>query len=118
MDRRTKCTLSVLALLLGISFGLACRPDTGAQAGAGPPDAYDLVFGANHAMPLPSDLGVSHLLTVVVVVAAVGVGAGLAVTATVEAPQWRAALLPPDDSRRSSVFRSPTRARRGPPTQL
>jgi hypothetical protein len=120
VDRRTRRTLLVLALLLGISFGLASEPDTGVPPGAGPPDIYDLVIGATHATPLPSDPGVSHILSVMGLAVAVAVGAGLVLVARamVEATRWRAALLAPDDGRRRSVFRSPARARRGPPAQL
>lgn len=108
----TRRTLLVLALVLGISFGLAFEPDSGTQASVGPPDVHGLVLGANHAKPLPAAAPMRQLLSLL----GIGMAVALVTVALWRAP-WRPARAPADDARHRSVFRSPVRARRGPPAR-
>jgi hypothetical protein len=106
----TRRTLLVLALLLGITFGLAFEPDSGTQASVGAPDVHGLVLGANHAKPLPQVASVRQLLSI----AGIGLAMALAVLIVAD-PRWAVATQVSADRRHRSVFRSPARARRGPP---
>jgi hypothetical protein len=108
----TMRTLLVLALVLGISFGLAFEPDSGTQAGVGPPDVHGLVLGANHAKPLPTVAPMRQLLCLL----GIGVAAALVAAALCRTP-WRPVRAVVDDVRHRSVFRSSVRARRGPPAR-
>lgn len=107
----TRRTLLVLALVLGISFGLAFEPDSGTQASVGPPDVHGLMVGANHAKPLPS-APMRQLLSLL----GIGMAVALVAVALCRSP-WRPARAPADDIRHRSVFRTSVRARRGPPAR-
>jgi hypothetical protein len=107
----TKRTVVVLALLLGLSFGLAFEPDSGTQAGVGPPDVHGLVLGANHAKPLPNVPSVADLLGLL----GLGVATFLALALAAPVVGQAAPRAERDGDRHRSVFRSPARARRGPP---
>jgi hypothetical protein len=104
--------LLVIALLVGIAIGLAAEPDSGTQASLGAPDIHGLVLGANHGKPLPTVTSVAHLLCLL------GLGTAtlltLALLAEAAGPAGRL-VTTADDTRHRSVFRSLTRAQRGPP---
>jgi hypothetical protein len=98
-----------VVLLVSLVIGLALEPDSGTAAQVGPPDIAGASVGANHAkplprLPLPSDLLLTALATLLLaVLARHGTDwAGATLVQVEEAP-------PPDP------LRSRTRGRRGPP---
>jgi hypothetical protein len=102
----------VIALLVGIVIGLAAEPDSGTQASLGAPDIHGLVLGANHGKPLPTVTTVADLLGLL----GLGTATLLTLALVAAADRLPSPLVSHDDgARHRSVFRSPTRARRGPP---
>jgi hypothetical protein len=109
MTRRV--VLVGFVLLAGLLVNLAYQPDVGTAADLHSAGLTDPIVGTNHAKPLPRIVTVADVLPTSVT--------GLFVLVSLT-PLCRVALgcTVRDGGRHRSVFRSPVRARRGPPAPV
>lgn len=100
-----------IALLVGLLVNLAYQPDVGTAADLHSAGLTDPIVGTNHAKPLPRIVTVTDVLPTTVT--------ALLVMVLLAQLCWAPlARVVGDDGRRRSVFRSPVRARRGPPAPV
>lgn len=100
-----------IALLVGLLVNLAYQPDVGTAADLHSAGLTDPIVGTNHAKPLPRIVTVTDVLRV-------SVPALLVMVLLAQLCWAPLARVARDEGRRRSVFRSPVRARRGPPAPV